>query len=120
VTVDRLDIVHDRGHALVNPEAAERQIRGMMAWSLGPVFGQEITFRNGRVEQSNFDNYPATRMGEFPRDISLSFIKTNRWISGIGEEVVPLVAPAICNAIYAATGKRVRSVPLRKHDLSWA
>jgi isoquinoline 1-oxidoreductase beta subunit len=119
VTVDRLDIIHDRGHALVNPEAAERQIRGMMAWSLGPVFGQEITFRNGRVEQSNFDNYPPTRMSDFPQ-VTLNFIKTNRWISGIGEEVVPLVAPAICNAIYAATGKRVRSVPLRKHDLSWA
>ena len=120
VTVERLDIVHDRGHALVNPEAAERQIRGMMAWSLGPVFGQEITFRQGRVEQSNFDNYPPTRMSGFPRDINLGFIQTNRWISGIGEEVVPLVAPAICNAIFAATGKRVRSVPLDKHDLSWS
>jgi isoquinoline 1-oxidoreductase beta subunit len=119
VTVDRMNIIHDRGHALVNPEAVERQIRGMMAWGLGPAFDQEITFRNGAVEQANFDTYAPARMASFPRDITLDFIKTNRWISGIGEEVVPLVAPAICNAIFAATGKRVRSVPLRKHDLSW-
>ncbi len=68
VTIDRMDIVHDRGHALINPEAAERQIRGMMAWGLGPVFNQEITFRNATVEQSNFHNYPPVRMSEYPRD----------------------------------------------------
>jgi isoquinoline 1-oxidoreductase beta subunit len=120
VTIDRMDIVHDRGHALVNPEAAERQVRGMMAWGLGPVFNQEITFKNATVEQTNFHNYQPVRMSEYPRDINLHFIQTNRWISGIGEEVVPLVAPAVCNAICAATGKRIRSVPLRHHDLSWA
>jgi len=120
VTVDRMDIVHDRGHALVNPEAAERQIRGMMAWALGPVLHQEITFKNAAVEQTNYDQYAPVRMAEVPRDMNLHFIQTNRWISGIGEEVVPLVAPAICNAIFAATGKRIRSVPLAKHDLSWA
>jgi isoquinoline 1-oxidoreductase beta subunit len=119
VAVKRLDIVHDQGHALINPEAAERQIRGMMAWGLGPVFHQEITLRDGAVEQSNFHQYAPIRMSEFPRDIALDFIKTNRWISGIGEEVVPLVAPAICNAIHAATGKRIRSIPLRNHDLTW-
>jgi isoquinoline 1-oxidoreductase subunit beta len=119
VTIERMDIVHDRGHAIVNPEAAERQIRGMMAWSLGPVFNQEISFRDGVVEQTNFDTYVPIRMNEFPRQISINYIKTDRWISGIGEEVVPLVAPAILNAIHMATGKRVRSVPLRNHDLSW-
>jgi len=120
VTVDRLDIVHDQGHALVNPEAAERQIRGMLAWSLGPVLRQKITLRDGVVEQSNFHNYEPVRMSEFPRNLTLNFIKTDRWISGIGEEVVPLVAPAILNAIHAATGKRFRSLPLSDHDLSWA
>ena len=53
------------------------------------------------------------------RVIAINYIKTNRWISGIGEEVVPLVAPAILNAIHMATGKRIRSIPLRNHDLSW-
>jgi isoquinoline 1-oxidoreductase subunit beta len=119
VSVDRMDIVHDRGHALINPEAAERQIRGMMAWGLGPVFSQEITFRNATVEQTNFHQYESVRMSAYPRAINLDFIQTNRWISGIGEEVVPLVAPAVCNAIHRATGKRIRSIPLRHHDLSW-
>ena len=58
-------------------------------------------------------------MNEFPRQIAIHYIKTNRWISGIGEEVVPLVAPAVLNAIHMATGKRIRSIPLRNHDLSW-
>ncbi|HXJ00709.1 MAG TPA: molybdopterin cofactor-binding domain-containing protein [Micropepsaceae bacterium] len=120
VTIERMDIVHDQGHAIINPEAADRQIRGMMAWSLGPVFNQEITFRNGAVEQSNYHDYAPIRMAEFPKNIDIHYIKTNRWISGIGEEVVPLVAPAVLNAIHAATGKRIRSLPLRKHDLSWA
>jgi len=120
VTIERMDVIHDSGHALINPEAAERQIRGMTAWSLGPALKQEITFKNGAAEQSNFDGYAPIRMSDFPREINLNFIKTNRWISGIGEEVVPLVAPALCNAIFAATGKRIRSVPLSNHDLSWA
>jgi isoquinoline 1-oxidoreductase beta subunit len=120
VTIERMDIVHDRGHAIINPEAAERQIRSMMAWSLGPVFSQEISIRYGAVEQSNFHDYAPIVMSEFPRQIDISYMKTNRWISGIGEEVVPLVAPAILNAIHMATGKRIRSVPLRNHDLSWS
>jgi isoquinoline 1-oxidoreductase subunit beta len=120
VTINRMDIVHDQGHAIVNPEAADRQIRGMMAWSLGPVFNQEITFRNGAVEQTNFDNYAPNVMNEFPPQITINYMKTDRWISGIGEEVVPLVAPAILNAIHMATGKRIRSIPLRNHDLSWS
>jgi isoquinoline 1-oxidoreductase subunit beta len=119
VTIERIDIVHDQGHAIINPEAAERQIRGMMAWSLGPVFSQEISFRNGGVEQTNFDSYPPILMKEFPTKITINYMKTHRWISGIGEEVVPLVAPAILNAIQMATGKRIRSIPLRNHDLSW-
>jgi isoquinoline 1-oxidoreductase beta subunit len=120
LTIDRMDIVHDEGHAIINPEAAERQIRGMMAWGLGPVLNQEITIKNGGVEQTNFHQYMPASMKDYPRNMSLNFIKTNRWISGIGEEIVPLVAPAICNAIYSATGKRIRSIPLSKHDLTWA
>jgi isoquinoline 1-oxidoreductase subunit beta len=58
-------------------------------------------------------------MSEFPKNIAISYIKTNRWISGIEEEVVPLVAPAVLNAVHMATGKRIRSIPLRNHDLSW-
>jgi isoquinoline 1-oxidoreductase beta subunit len=83
------------------------------------VFSQEITFRNGQVEQTNYDTYAPVKMDRFPKDIAIHYIKTNRWISGIGEEAVPLIAPAICNAIQMATGKRVRSLPLSRQDLSW-
>jgi len=121
VTIERMDIVHDQGHAIINPEAADRQIRGMMAWSLGPVFNQEITFRNAAVEQTNYHDYAPVRMADFPKNIDIHYIKTNRWISGIGEEVVPLVAPAILNAILTRrrANASVRS-RLSKHDLSWA
>jgi isoquinoline 1-oxidoreductase beta subunit len=119
VTIDRLDIVHEAGHAIVNPEAAERQLRGMMTWGLGPVLNQEITFRNGRVAESNFHEYVPAHLEDHPKEISITFVKTDRWIAGIGEELVPLVAPAIYNAIQVATGKRIRSIPLRHHDLRW-
>jgi isoquinoline 1-oxidoreductase subunit alpha len=120
ITVDRIDIVYDQGHAIINPEAAERQLRGQVAWSMGPATAQEITFRDGRVVQSNFHDYPMIRLAEFPKQINIHYVKTNRWISGVGEEIVPLVAPAIYNAIFAATGKRIRSMPLRHHDLRWS
>ncbi len=119
VTVERFDIAHEAGHAIVNPEAAERQLRGMMTWGMGPAINQEITVKNGRVEQANFDSYVPNHLVDHPKDISISFVKTDRWISGVGEEMVPLVAPAIYNAIYMATGKRIRSIPLRHHDLRW-
>ena len=90
-------------------EATERQVRGMTAWGLGLVFDQAITFKNATVEQTNFDAYKPTRMDTYPKTINISYIKTNRWISGIGEEVVPLVAPAILNAIHAAASTSARS-----------
>jgi isoquinoline 1-oxidoreductase beta subunit len=120
VTIDRIDIVHEAGHALINPEAVDRQLRGMVAWSLGAVLHQEITFKNATVEQSNFHDYPQIRFADFPTDISVTYVRTNRWIAGVGEEIVPLFAPAIYNAIQAAIGKRVRSIPLRHHDLTWS
>jgi isoquinoline 1-oxidoreductase beta subunit len=119
VTIERFDIVHEAGYAIVNPEAAERQLRGMMTWGLGPVLNQAITFRNGRVDQSNFHDYIPAHLVDHPKDISISFVRTDRWISGIGEEVVPLVAPAVYNAVQVAIGKRIRSIPLRDHDLRW-
>ena len=85
-----------------------------------------ILCRMGKAEEAlrkrradKFDSYLPVLMSDFPRQITINYMKTDRWISGIGEEVVPLVAPAILNAIQMATGKRIRSIPLRNHDLSW-
>ena len=69
--------------------------------------------------ECNFDTYPVSRMNEYPREINIQWLNTNKWIEGAGEEAIPCVTPAIYNAIFKITGKRIRSVPLKNHDLSW-
>ncbi len=119
VRVERLDVAVDTGPFLVNPLAAERQVEMQVAMGLAAVLRQEITIEKGRVVQGNFDTYPLLRPSEIP-EINVSFVRaTDDPIAGIGEEVIGWVAPAVCNAIFAVTGKRIRSLPLKRHDLSW-
>ncbi len=75
----------------------------------------EITFKNGRVDQSNFHDYPITRMREAPREIHVHLVPASFEVplGGVGEPALPPIAPALCNAIYAATGKRIRQLPIR-------
>jgi isoquinoline 1-oxidoreductase beta subunit len=120
VTIDRIDLAIDTGHATINPEAVERQLRGQVAWAMGLTLKQEVTFDKGGVQQSNFHDFPMVKMDEFPKDIRINLIKSPRWAWGIGEEISSQIIPSICNAIFAATGKRVRSLPVKNHDLSWA
>jgi isoquinoline 1-oxidoreductase subunit beta len=119
VRVERLDVAMDSGPFLVNPLAAERQVEMQVAMGLAAVLYQEITIEKGRVVQANFDTYPLLRPSEIP-EIKVHFVRaTDDPIAGIGEEVIGWVAPAVCNAIFAVTGKRIRSLPLKRHDLSW-
>jgi isoquinoline 1-oxidoreductase beta subunit len=79
------------------------------------MFG-EITFKNGRSQQDNFHQYRVTRMSEAPRDIRVHLIPQSDWsvpLGGVGEPGVPPIAPALCNAVFAATGKRIRRLPIR-------
>jgi isoquinoline 1-oxidoreductase beta subunit len=86
---------------------------------LAATLRQEITIEKGRVVQSNFNDYPLLRAMEMP-EIGVHWVRaTDDPIAGIGEEVVGWVAPSVCNAIFAATGRRIRSLPLKNHDLSW-
>jgi isoquinoline 1-oxidoreductase subunit beta len=118
VRVERLDVAMDTGPFLVNPLAAERQVEMQVAMGLAAVLRQEITIEKGRVVQGNFDTYPLLRPTEIP-EIKVQFVRaTDDPIAGIGEEIIGWVAPAVCNAIFAATGKRVRSLPLKNHNLS--
>ena len=120
VRVERFDVAIDTGPFLVNPLAAERQIEMQVVMGLAATFNQEITIEKGRVVQGNFDDYPLWRATQMP-EIGVHWVRaTDEPIAGIGEEAVGWVAPAVCNAIFAATGKRIRSLPLKNHDLSWA
>jgi len=120
VRLERVDAVFDQGFGLVNPLSVRKQIEGQIAWGLGDAMWQEITVKDGRVVEGNFDAFEIARMADYPVEVNIAFLKTNnKWISGVGEEAIPQIAPAMAQAIFKITGKRIRSLPLRNHDLRW-
>ena len=120
VRLERVDVAFDEGFGFVNPLSVRKQIEGQVAWGWNDVMHQEFTVKDGRMEQNNFHDFPVSRMREYPREVNIGFFRTNHWLEGVGEEAMAQIPPAIVNAVFRATGKRVRSLPLRKHDLSWA
>ena len=118
--VDRVVSVIDCYHA-VNPNTIEQQMQGAVIFALTAALWGEITIKDGAPEQANFDTYRIARMAESPPEIEvhLSLSGGDKW-GGIGEPGVGPLAPALANAIFAATGKRVRRLPLTYADLSWA
>lgn len=97
---------------VVNPDIVKAQMEGGIIFALTAALYGEITLKNGRVEQSNFDDYPLLRMHETP-DIEVHIVDSNESPTGVGEPGVPPLAPAVANAVFAATGQRLRSLPLR-------
>jgi isoquinoline 1-oxidoreductase beta subunit len=94
----------------------EMQCESAIVYGLTAALYGEITIRDGQVEQSNFGDYRMLRLDEMPRIETV--IVPSGWIwGGVGEPPLPPLAPALCNAVFAATGKRVRSLPLKNHDL---
>jgi isoquinoline 1-oxidoreductase beta subunit len=101
----------------VNPDTVIAQIESSVVFGLSALMWGEINIQGGRVQQTNFDNYRVARMNEVPR-IDSYVIESTEPPGGIGEPATALVAPAVCNAIYTATGRRLRSLPLARHRLS--
>ncbi len=118
VKIHRIVAATDPGHA-VNPAQIERQIAGSFVYGLSALFYQECTVKNGRIEQTNFDSYDSLRLREMPKVESIVMPSGGFW-GGVGEPTIFVAAPAVLNALFAATGKRIRSLPLKNHDISFA
>jgi isoquinoline 1-oxidoreductase beta subunit len=116
VKIDRVVAAVDCGIA-VNPDVIAAQVEGSVGFALSAVLRNKITMTDGEVEQANFDTYEPTRMPEMPK-VEVHLVKSTEAPTGIGEPGVPCLAPAISNAIFAATGKRLRSLPLDLASLS--
>ena len=100
----------------VNPDTVAAQMEGGIVYGLTAALKGRITIKNGRVEQSNFDDYPMLRMEEMPK-IEVHILSSSEAPGGVGEPGTPPIAPAVVNAIFAATGKRIRTLPIRAEDL---
>jgi isoquinoline 1-oxidoreductase beta subunit len=114
VTIPRVDMAVDCG-ACVNPDRVRAQMEGACVMGVAVATLGEISFKGGRVEQDNFNSYQVTRMAEAPRDIRVHIVPGDygKPMGGVGEPGVPPIPPALCNAIFAATGRRIRRLPIR-------
>jgi isoquinoline 1-oxidoreductase beta subunit len=115
LTIHRIVAATDPGHA-VNPQQIEAQVEGSFAYGLSAALFGECTVKDGRIEQSNFADYPVVLMRHMPK-VETVLVPSGGFWGGVGEPTIAVAAPAVLNAIYAATGKRIRTLPLKHHSL---
>ncbi len=118
VTIHRIVAGTDCGYA-VNPDQIAAQVEGSFVYGLSAMFSSEITIDKGRVVETNFDTYPVMKLAQMPK-VETVLVPSGGFWGGVGEPTIAVAPPAVLNAIFAATGKRVRSLPLTHHDLSHA
>ena len=117
VRIPRVDMAVDAG-TVVNPNQVRAQFEGAAVFGTSIARTGEITATNGAIDQSNFHDYPVARINEAPYQTNVHIVETDAAPAGVGEPGVPPFVPALCNAIFAATGKRVRELPLSKNKLA--
>ena len=116
VKIPRVDIALDTGQ-VIHPDRVRAQFEGAAVFGTSIAMLGEITAKNGRIEQSNYNDYQVARMPDAPFETHVHLVSSNAPPAGVGEPGVPVMAPAIANAIFAATGKRIRELPIRKQKL---
>jgi isoquinoline 1-oxidoreductase subunit beta len=119
LAIKKITAAVDAG-TIINLSAAEAQVQGAILDGISAAWFQKITIERGAAAQTNFDDYPMLRMNDSPRLMEVHFVKSTAMPTGLGEPALPAAAPAVCNAIFAATGKRVRTLPIVTESLKWS
>jgi len=118
LAVLRIVVAIDSGY-VVNPDTCRAQAEGNVLFGLGAILYQENNIKDGRIVESNFHNFRLPQINEMPK-VETVLVPTGGFWGGHGEAAILALAPAVCNAVFAATGKRIRSLPLKNHDLRMA